>query len=109
MAKRNWTAALALECLKEAAGAAEYLQNSQQEIVNGNAVGIAEMVKANEDVDGAVFSTSWKIKANTTKFGKACIRMVAVAEAHAEIEAKQKSIPVDAVRVTKEIAAPIPA
>lgn len=103
MAKKNWTTTAALEVLKEASEAAAFLERKQQDLVNGNAVAIAEMVEAREDVDGAQFSVSWKVKANTTKFGKACIKMVQVAEAHLAYEQKQKALPAEVIVASKAI------
>lgn len=109
MAKKNWTTASALEVLKDASEAAAFLERKQQDLVNGNAVTIAEMVADKEDVDGHAFSVSWKVKANTTKFGKACIKMVQVAEAHLAYEQKQKAIPADVIIAQKELPAPVKA
>lgn len=109
MAKKNWTVAQALDTLKEASEAAAFLERKQQDLVNGNAVTIAEMVESKEDVDGHAFSISWKVKANTTKFGKACIKMVQVAEAHLAYEQKQKAIPAGVIRDQKELPAPVKA
>lgn len=103
MAEKKMTVTDALAALKLASIAAEFLERRQQDIVNANAGIIVDMVEAKEDVDGATFSTSWKVKANTTKFGKACVKMVAVAEAHLAYEAKHKAIPTDVIHVKKEL------
>lgn len=110
MAKnKTWTVAEALDVLKDASAAAEFLERKQQDIVNGNAESIADMVKSREDVDGHAFSLSWKVKANTTKFGKACIKMVQVAEAHLAYEQKQKAIPAGVVVASKALPEPVKA
>lgn len=103
MPTKKWTVAAALDTLKEASEAAAFLERKQQDLVNGNAVTIAEMVADKEDVDGHAFSISWKVKANTTKFGKACIKMVQVAEAHLAYEQKQKAIPADVIVAQKAL------
>lgn len=108
MAKK-WTVSAALETLKDASEAAAFLERKQQDLVNGNAVVIADMVEAKEDVDGAAFSVSWKVKANTTKFGKACVKMVQVAEAHLAYEQKIKAIPTEAIHAVKALPEPIKA
>jgi hypothetical protein len=109
MTINEMTATKALEILKHAAVAASYLENVAQKTVNGNAVVIAEVVKSGDDVDGQTFSQSWKVKANTTKFGKACLKMITIAEAHQAWEAKQKAIPAEVIKAKKALPAPVAA
>lgn len=96
-------ATIALDIMKQAIVAADYLENKAQETVNANGFIIAEMVKAKEDVDGSEMFKSWKVKTNTTKFGKACVKMIQVAEAHQAWEAKQKAITTTATPKAKEL------
>ena len=100
------TTAKALELLKACAPAIAHLERITQGTVNGNAVVIADAVKEGEDVDGGAISKSWKVRSNASKFGKMLVKMAEVAEGHIAYEAKQKSIPAEVVRATKELPAP---
>lgn len=87
------TAVKALAILQQAVVAADYLENVAQTNVNADGRVIADMVKANEDVDGRGIFGSWKAKVATTKFGVQAGKMIRFAEATVAYESKVKAIP----------------
>ena len=98
MAKKM-DATLAFERLFSAVEAIEYLENAAQRNVNADGAVIAAAVGAKEDVDPRSIMGSGKIKINTTKYGRATVKMLEFAKHQSEWEQKQLAIETPAVKV----------
>lgn len=109
MTTKGMNTALALEIVKNAVIAADYLENVAQHNVNQDGLVIAQDVKNGEDVNGGDIFVSWRTKTKTTKFGKAAAAMIQFAEGQLAYEAKQKAIETTATHGPKDLALAGPA